>query len=86
MSGADLASDMYTTWDIFSKRNKKCTYQSGLPLFASIAGVSNFDFDSHSLVTKNITNSTLRLHVDKEDGQIGTSPYEVPMFDIIGDD
>ena len=84
MSGADLASDMYTTWDIFSKRNEKCTYQSGLPLFASIAGVSNFDISS--LVTQNITNSTLRLHVDKEDGQIGTSPYDVPMFDIIGDD
>ena len=83
VSGFDLASDIYTTWDIISKRNETCAYHPGLPLFASIAGVGNFE--TEGLVTKNITNSTMRLNVDLEDGQFGIGPNEVPMFDIIGD-
>ena len=34
LAGFDLASDIYTTWDIVSKKNETCAYQQGVPLFA----------------------------------------------------
>ena len=37
------------------------------------------------MVTEETTNATLRLKVDKENGQRGTGPDVVPKFDIIGD-
>ena len=56
-----MASDVYTTVDIYSKRNEPCAVEKGKPLLAIIAGVTKFNMTGFSWTN---TTEPERLHFD----------------------